>query len=213
MFHVDPRAPRHRSNFVILLLVCFAFTAFPRPALPAAADDPAAALRRTVDEGTRILRDPAYRADAQRPEQHRRLSDVIYRDFDFTEFAKRVLAEKWNLFTPDQRREFVEVFSRFLTEYYVSRLQERYTNESVVYRGVDAPAPGRAVVKTGVTWRGQEFPVDVRMHLRGGRWKAYDVSLLGVGAVQIYRAQFQEILRTHSPAETIALVRSRLDAE
>ena len=49
------------------------------------------------------------------------------------------------------------------------------------------------------------------MHLREGRWKAYDVSLLGISAVQIYRAQFQAILRTHSPAQVIALVRSRLD--
>jgi ABC-type transporter MlaC component len=212
MFPIDPRAPRPRGGWLIILL-CLAAAVFPLPAIPAGADEPAVALRRTVDEGTRILRDPAYHADAQRPEQHRRLSDLLYRDFDFVEFSKRVLAEKWNLFTPDQRREFVDVFSKFLTDYYVSRLQERYTNETVVYRRVDAAAPGRAVVKTGVTWHGREFPVDVRMHLRGGRWKAYDVSLLGLGAVQMYRAQFQEILRTHSPAETIALVRSRLDAE
>jgi ABC-type transporter MlaC component len=48
------------------------------------------------------------------------------------------------------------------------------------------------------------------MHLAAGRWKAYDVSLLGISAVQIYRAQFQAVLRTHSPAQAIALVRSRI---
>ena len=153
---------------------------------------------------------PAYRAEGQRAAQHRRLCEVVYRDFDFAEFSKRVLADQWARFSADQRVEFVEVFARFLAEHYMARLQERYTNEAVAVRGTEPIAPGRAMVSTGVTWRGREFPVEVRMHLSAGRWKAYDVSLLGISAVQIYRAQFQAILRTHSPAQVIALVRSRI---
>ena len=34
------------------------------------------------------------------------------------------------------------------------------------------------------------------MHFQNGRWKTYDVSVLGISAVQIYRAQFQEIMST-----------------
>jgi phospholipid transport system substrate-binding protein len=183
------------------------------PTAAARADVPDAALKLTVDEGLRILQDPGYRAEGQRVPQHRRLCEVVYRDFDFAEFSKRVLADQWARFSADQRVEFVEVFARFLAEHYMERLQERYTNEAVAVRGAEPVAPGRAVVKTGVTWRGREFPVEVRMHLREGRWKAYDVSLLGISAVQIYRAQFQAILRTHSPAQVIALVRSRLDEQ
>jgi phospholipid transport system substrate-binding protein len=183
------------------------------PTAAARADVPDAALKLTVDEGLRILQDPGYRAEGQRAAQHRRLCEVVYRDFDFAEFSKRVLADQWARFSVDQRREFVEVFARFLAEHYMARLQERFTNEAVAVRGAEPVASGRAVVKTGVTWRGREFPVEVRMHLREGRWKAYDVSLLGISAVQIYRAQFQAIMRTHSPTQVIALVRSRLDEQ
>lgn len=182
-------------------------------AAPARADVPDAALRLTVDEGLRILRDPGYRADGQRAAQHRRLCAVVYRDFDFAEFSKRVLADGWVRFSAEERREFVDVFARFLAEHYMARLQERYTDESVAVRGAEAIAPGRALVRTAVSWRGREFPVEVRMHLREGRWRAYDVSLLGISAVQIYRAQFQAVLRTHSPAQVIALVRSRIGEE
>jgi phospholipid transport system substrate-binding protein len=209
-----------------LSMVMLPGRALPRPALAAAwllvialllpvsaarADVPAETLRLTVEEGVRILQDPAYRAQGQRVAQHRRLCEVVYRDFDFAEFSKRVLADGWARFSADQRREFVEVFARFLAEHYMARLQERYTNEAVAVRGAEAVAAGRAVVKTSVTWRGREFPVEVRMHLRDGRWRAYDMSLFGISAVQIYRAQFQAVMRTHSPEQVIALVRSRLD--
>ncbi len=182
-------------------------------AAPARADVPDAALRLTVDEGLRILRDPGYRANGQRAAQHRRLCAVVYRDFDFAEFSKRVLADGWARFSAEERREFVDVFARFLAEHYMARLQERYTDESVAVRGAESIAPGRALVRTAVSWRGREVPVEVRMHLSAGRWKAYDVSLLGISAVQIYRAQFQAVLRTHSPAQVIALVRSRIGEE
>jgi len=195
---------------IAALLLAVALAA--APAL-ARADVPDAALRLTVEEGLRILQDPALRTDGQRAAQHRRLCTVVYRDFDFAEFSRRVLADGWARFSAEERREFVDVFARFLAEHYMARLQERYTNETVAVRGTEAIAPGRAVVRTAVAWRGREFPVEVRMHLAAGRWKAYDVSLLGISAVQIYRAQFQAVLRTHSPAQAIALVRSRIGEE
>jgi ABC-type transporter MlaC component len=37
------------------------------------------------------------------------------------------------------------------------------------------------------------------------------VSALGISAVQLYREQFQEIMRTQSPAEVIALIKARLE--
>jgi len=206
----SPRGARTCGRWV-RLLVCLPALALLLATGSARAEDPAAALKRTVEDGVRILRDPSYKPEGQRAAQHRRLCDVVYRDFDFAEFSKRVLADKWALFTPEQRREFTAVFSKFLADYYMDRLQERYSGEAIAYRGVDMVAPGRAVVNVDVRWRGREFPVEVRMLLRGGQWRAYDVSLLGVSAVGIYRAQFQEILRTHSPAQTIELVRSRLD--
>jgi len=61
-----------------------------------------------------------------------------------------------------------------------------------------------------VIWRNREFPVEIRMHASGGNWKAYDVRVIGISAVQIYRDQLQEIMRTHSPAQVIELIRQRL---
>jgi len=161
-------------------------------------------------DGLRILNDPCGQpADCQALRQER-LRQVLYRDFDFAEFSKRVLAQKWPLFSEAQRREFVEVFSRFLSEHYLSRLQQHYTNEKVLLHGQTIIAPGRAVVKSGVVWMNREFAVEVRMHAPGGDWKIYDVTVIGFSAVQIYRTQFQHLMRTQSPAQVIALIKSQL---
>jgi phospholipid transport system substrate-binding protein len=166
-------------------------------------------FQKSVDDGLRILQDPHYRSADRKAMQQQLLRQVLYRDFDFAEFSRRVLADHWGRFTEDQRIEFTEVFSRFLADHYLARLQERYTDERVFLRGQKITAPGRAVVSSGVIWMNREFPVEVRMHARGGRWKVYDVSVIGISAVQIYRAQFQEILRTHSPSQVIELIKRR----
>jgi phospholipid transport system substrate-binding protein len=176
-----------------------------------AATQPREALMQSIDDGRRILMDPAYQPADRKPLQQEKLRDLLYRDFDFTEFSRRVLANKWALFSPVQRQEFVQVFSRFLADFYLSRLQQRYTDETVAVREQTVTAPGKARVRAAVVWQAREFPVEIYLHDRGYGWKIYDLSALGISAVQIYRAQFQEILRTRSPAEVIELIKARLE--
>jgi len=176
-----------------------------------AATQPREALMQSIDDGRRILMDPAYQPADRKPLQQEKLRDLLYRDFDFTEFSRRVLANKWALFSPVQRQEFVQVFSRFLADFYLSRLQQHYTDETVAVREQTVTAPGKARVRAAVVWQAREFPVEIYLHDRGFGWKIYDLSALGISAVQIYRAQFQEILRTRSPAEVIELIKARLE--
>lgn len=176
--------------------------------MPARAEQPGETLKRHIDEGLRILRHGA--SDEDRPSLQAQLEAELVKVFDFTEFSRRVLATHWARFTPPQRAEFVDVFSQFLTRYYLVRLQQYYTDEKVVAVGQEIPAPGRAVVQIQIIWKNQAIPAEVRMLDRGAGWKAYDVSVVGISAVQIYRAQFQEILSRQSPAETIDMIRQRL---
>jgi ABC-type transporter MlaC component len=168
-------------------------------------------LMQSIEDGRRILMDPAFQPADRKALQQEKLRDLLYRDFDFVEFSRRVLANKWGVFSPVQRQEFVQVFSRFLADFYLSRLQQRYTDETVAVREQTISAPGKARVRAGVVWQAREFPIEIYLHDRGAGWKIYDLSALGISAVQIYRAQFQEILRTQSPAEVIDLIRRRLE--
>lgn len=199
------RSRRRPAETLLLIATMLAL------ATAAHGSQPMDTFRKSVDDVVRILNDPYYQSADRKAMQQHQLRQLLYRDFDFAEFSKRVLADKWALFTAPQRIEFIEVFSRFLANHYLARLQEYYRNEQVVLHGQHLIAPGRAVVSSSVIWKSREFPVEIRMHACGGDWKAYDVRVIGISAVQIYRAQLREIMRTQSPAQVIELIRHRLD--
>jgi len=202
-----PKFLLSKSCGYTLLGICLVLAA----ATAAADVQPREALMQSIEDGRRILMDPTYQLADRKPLQQVMQRNRLHRDFDFTEFSRRVLANKWALFSPVQRQEFVQVFSRFLADFYLSRLQQRYTDETVAVREQTITTPGKARVRAAVVWQAREFPVEIYLHDRGNGWKIYDLSALGISAVQIYRAQFQEILRTKSPAEVIELIRARLE--
>ncbi len=114
-------------------------------------------------------------------------------------------------FTPREQAEFVDAFARFLGMYYLGELQKRYTDERVRIESQEIISPARARVSATLVWMERAIPVEIRKLKSRGRWRAYDLSVFGISAVQIYRAQLADILRTRSPADVIALVRSRTE--
>jgi ABC-type transporter MlaC component len=204
---IAPRKPTPRALAAVMMIAVL----LSPPAVRAEGEQPRDTLRQGIEEGLRILRHPNFAAEAQRPRQRQQLRELLERVFDFNEFSRRVLAEHWVRFTPRERAEFVGVFRAFLEKYYLSQLQERYRGEKVITGGQEMVAPDRAETQVTVLWNGREIPVAVRMHRRGPDWRAYDVSVLGISGVQIYRAQLRELLGRNSPAQVIALIRRRLE--
>ncbi|UCF90133.1 MAG: ABC transporter substrate-binding protein, partial [Desulfobacterales bacterium] len=174
------------------------------------AEQPIDVLKQNIDQGIRILNDPRYQHLRQKDPQQQRLGKILQRVFDFREFSRLVLATNWHKFNPQQKEEFVEVFAAFLRKYYLGQLQEKYTDEKILYLSQEFIGASKAVVKTSVLWKDLEVPVDIRMLKRDGTWKAYDVLVLGVSAVRNYRAQFQAILLTESPAQVIARLQKKV---
>ena len=193
-----------------LLIACFLVLA----AIPALADRdlPIDAVRKGVEEGLRILKDPGFSGAEHKEAQQQKLRLIMEQVFDFYEFSRRVLASKWKDFTPAQREEFVDVFTKFLAKYYLGKLQEKYSNESLIYVGQELTTPTHALVNVEVVWKGQPIPIDLRMIKRKGLWKVYDIEFVGISAVKNYRAQFQAILQTETPAQVIEMLKMRTEA-
>jgi phospholipid transport system substrate-binding protein len=142
-------------------------------------------LQRNIEEAIRVLKDPRYKEVTQKEVQREKLRELSYQAFDFVEFSRRVLANNWEMFTPQQRIEFVDVFAKFMTNFYLRLVQERYRDEKVVYLSQELITDSRALVKISVLVRNREVPVDIRMVKRNGTWKAYDVMALGISAVML----------------------------
>ena len=176
-------------------------------------EQPIDVLQKSINTGIAILEDPQYQDITEKNRQQEILCETAWEAFDFKEFSKRVLGSNWRTFTSRQREQFLDVFSKFLCKYYITRLQERYTGEKVVYLSQQSLADSRALVKVNVLWKGVEVPVEVRMLKRNDTWKVYDIIVLGVSGVRNYRAQFQTILLKQSPMQVIGLIEKRIKQE
>lgn len=176
-------------------------------------EQPIDVLQKNINTGIAILEDPRYQDITEKDRQQDILCEAAWEAFDFKEFSRRVLGANWLTFTPSQRGEFIDAFSEFLCKYYITRLQERYTDEKVIYLSQHPLAESRALVKVNVLWKGVEVPVEVHMLRRNDAWKVYDIIVLGVSGVRNYRAQFQTILLEQSPAQVIELIENRIRQE
>jgi phospholipid transport system substrate-binding protein len=144
------------------------------------------------------------RADSRRLEIRRLTGDL----FDYDDMARRTLSRHWSTTTPEQRAEFVQLFSELLDRSFVGRL-EQFSRERILYESelVDAPwARGRSKI---VTRRPAEITLDYRLRLRDGRWRVYDVLVDGVSFVATFRGEFDRIIQQSSYAGLVDKLRRR----
>ena len=174
------------------------------------AGQPLDMLRNSIDESINILKDSGYEGSSRKDIQRQKLWVVVKQIFDFQEFTRLALGRNWNAFTPPQQKEFTELFSKFVNIYYLTRLQDRYNNEEVIFVNQNLISSTRAVVHVKVLWKNQEVPVDIKMLRRMNTWRVYDIVALGISAVKFYRGQFQELLCNESPVQVIERLKAKI---
>jgi len=154
----------------------------------------------------RVLDDPALKGKtAERRDAVRRIASEV---FDYNEMARRSLGTHWNARTPEERSEFVTLFSDLLGRTYFSKI-DTYQGEKVRY-GSETVDGDQATVKTAVIGKdGKEMPIDYRMRQSNGRWVVYDVSIQGVSLVSNYRTQFNRVVTTESYEALVQRLRDK----
>ena len=167
------------------------------------------ALRPAIDKVVHILEDPAMKGELRAQERYAALRSVMEGVIDFPEAARRSLAVHWRTRTDAERDEFIRLFKDLVTYSYI-RTMETDAGETVRFVG-EAESGGATTVLTRIERRQREpVRVDYRMHLAGGRWLVYDVSVEGVSFIANYRTQFNTIIQTSSYAELVRRVRARV---
>jgi phospholipid transport system substrate-binding protein len=166
-------------------------------------------VRSTIDQVLETLNNPKLATQAAKEERRSRLRQVIYPRFDFAEMARRSLGPTWRRISPAEQQEFVRLFTELLAESYVNNI-DSYHGEKILY-GRETQEQEYAEVDTKlITKRGEEIPVDYKLHLVDGNWRAYDVVIENISLVNNYRAQFTRILTNSSFAELLDRIREKL---
>lgn len=188
---------------LLLLLTLFAPPAFGTQALDT--------LKEPIDQIIQILNDPQYKDPSKRDFQHDKIWEIVRTIFDFKVIARLTVGRYWKKFIPSQKEAFTDVFSQFLGNTYISKIQGGYQNEKVVFLGQKMISESKALVKTKIIRAGVEIPINYRMYRRKDNWKIYDLKIEGVSLVKNYRDQFRKILLKESPTQLIERVQKKLE--
>ena len=156
----------------------------------AGGDTPMAVVRITVDGALGVLRDKVTPI-AQRRQQLRR---VIEDHFDFTRMSRSALGYHWRKLTPEQRRNFTAVFTDFVENSYLNKIQD-YQGETVAFLREVPANQDYGEVKTNVIQQGrQPIALNYLLVREQGGWKIYDVTVDNISIIANYRNQFNRVI-------------------
>ena len=164
-------------------------------------------MRTTVSQALRVLQDPELKKPERENERVTQLKKIADVRFDYGEMAKRSLGGQWDKLAERGRQEFVDLFTEFLTATYVEQIHS-YSGEEVTFLN-ERVEGDYAEVTTIMVGKKTETPMDYRLMMKGGEWKAYDVVIDGISLVQNYRGQFAAILRSSSYEHLVQVLRDK----
>jgi len=164
-------------------------------------------VKETVDEVQRVVRAAKPGTPANEIDQD--LRKVIAPIFDFDEMSKRCLGVNWKEATPDEQKQFTELFSELLAKNYLKQI--RLTAATSDYYILHANEEGgKAVIQTKVDNEKGTLKVDYRLYNKGAGWKVYDVVIENIGLVSNYRSEFSEIVTKDKMSGLIEKLREKV---
>jgi len=179
-------------------------------AASATGQSPLVAMQSTIDSVLDVMRDKNLSLPENKKERRDRISAQISERFHFEEMSKRSLAKHWKKRTPEEKAEFVKIFSDLLEASYISKI-EAYTDEKVTYDKETIKGKGKySVVKTTIVTKSVEIPIDYKLITKKGKWWVYDVIIEGVSFVSTYRSQYNRIIKKESFAALIDSMKNKL---
>ena len=188
-------------TILLISLMTFPFSA--------SAQSPLETIQTQVNKVLEVLRDPALKAESAKETREKKVWTLIDGVFDYTELSKRTLAQHWKTFTPEQQKEFTQLFGKLLGTVYMDRIMA-YTNEKVVFSKATKLSEDTTEVQSEVVTASKSIPIHYRMISKEGSWKVYDVVVEGISLVQNYRSQFRDILSKQSPQDLLKILREKV---
>ena len=187
----------------ITLIMCLAFPA------SAFAGVPLETVKANSDKVLNVLRDPSLKPASAKKAKKDKIRAIADKMFDFMELSRRTLARNWDKLSPEQQKEFVELYKSVLEDAYADKVLS-YTDEKIVFSKEIELTEKTVEVQSTVFRRTTEIPIYYRAVLKNGEWRVYDVVIEGVSLINNYRTQFREILSNKPPEALLETLRKKV---
>ncbi len=157
------------------------------------AAEPRNLIMETLDRGLTILKDPSLNVSEKIQERRQKYFEEISPIIDFEEMSKRALAQHWDKRSPEEKREFVELFTELLLNNYIEKIYN-CSREEIVCLGEKLKNNCSKVKIKFITNKGKDIKVNFCLFYKQGKWKIYDMIVKRMSLIKHYRRQFNSIL-------------------
>jgi len=178
--------------------------------IPSVAGEPTEQVKATTDRILAIVTDPALKSAEKVKERNNLIRQAVDERFDWEEMSRRTLATHWAQRTPEEKKEFIDLFGKLLERTYMERVGD-YSGEKVLYAGERVEEEYAVVDVEILTKQGRSVSVSYRLKKEIDRWLVYDISIEGVSLVNNYRTQFNSILVRSSFKDLMTKLKAKVD--
>lgn len=192
----------------VRLFIALLFSFMLLHVVPLHAGEPTDQVKQTTDSVLDILKNKELKRPEKTKDRRAAIRKIIDERFDFEEMTKRSLALHWRERSPEEKREFVTLYSDLLERNYIRKI-EKYEDEKIQYAGETINDRYASVKTRIITKKNVEIPIEYRLLKRDTKWEVYDVVIEGVSLVNNYRTQFNNIIRTSSYEELLKRMKTK----
>ena len=200
--------PVVRSLFKSLVLA-FALAS----SVPAvAAEQPGTATVRQVNDKLQtLLKNKAQPGSADEKQQAAEIDSKLKNFLDVDELGRRAMRDQWSKLTPAQQAEFTKLLRAIVEGHYVRALRSEL-DYTVAYLG-EKPQGDETTVSTELrvmkNGKKQVIGVDYALRKDSGNWRVFDIVTDGVGLVENYRSQFNQVIAKEGVDGLLARMRKK----
>jgi len=153
-------------------------------------EPPLSNVQTLVDQATHILKLPGIPVEQRRAQ----LRGLAEQHLDFPVMGRSALGPHWQELSDSQRRNYVQLFTAFIEDAYLNRIQGyldlKFTFVGQTLSGADHARVDTYVVQTN----GERTKLNFELELKGDEWRIYDVDINGVSMIGNYRIQFERVI-------------------
>ncbi len=191
----------------IFLLATLLIVTAPQVSGAAAAGTASSFIKTLGDEAIRTLQAPNTTLESREA----KFRGILARGFDMDFIGRFVLGRYWRTATPEQRSEYLQVFSEYVLQVYSARLGG-YAGETLNIVS-ERPAGTKDVVVNTRIERPSGPPVEAqwRVRLVEGPPRIIDVAVSGVSMAVTQRDEFAAVVQRRHVDGLIEMLRMRTD--
>ncbi len=199
---------KSKTFFITLVgLTLLSVSVFTTQALAKEVSGPKGHISKVIDEAKSMVTQP--NVDTSSKEFRAKFETHLFSIFDFEEMAKRSLGKNWKLASEQEKKEFVDLFSKMLSKTYLNRVINGFPNSTIEY-GDEKVVGKKASLKSKVVSDGENVKVFYRLKRKDNAWFIYDIIIENVSLVANYRSEFAGIVRKEKMSGLISKLADKL---